>query len=184
MSRPTIEIKEISTPFTADAIESLQAGDVVSLSGIVYTARDQAHKRLCRALEAGEDLPVDLRGQTLYYAGPAPPPPGAVIGSIGPTTSARMDPFTPLLLEYGVRAMIGKGNRSAATRAAIAATGSIYLTATGGAAAYLSQFIVEAAVVAYDDLGPEAVRRLELKGMPLVVGIDSQGRSALWPDCL
>ena len=183
MSGPVLNIKEITSPLTADAVEGLQAGDIVSLSGTVYTARDQAHKRFYRALEAGEALPVDLRGQTLFYAGPAPTPPGAVIGSLGPTTSARMDPFTPALLEYGLRAMIGKGNRSAAVREAITVTKSIYLTATGGAAAYLSHFITKASVVAYNDLGPEAVRRLELKGMPLVVGIDFRGRSALWPDC-
>lgn len=171
MSGPVLDIKEIVSPLTADVVEGLQAGDVVSLSGIVYTARDQAHKRFCQALEAGEALPVDLRGQTLFYAGPAPSPPGAVIGSVGPTTSARMDPFTPSLLEYGVRAMIGKGNRSPAVREAIVATKSIYLTATGGAAAYLSQFITQAEVVAYSDLGPEAVRRLELKGMPLISDI-------------
>ena len=183
MSGPVLDIKEITSPLTADAVEGLQAGDVVSLSGTVYTARDQAHKRLCRALEAGEALPVDLRGQTIFYGGPAPTPPGAVIGSLGPTTSARMDPFTPILLEYGLRAMIGKGSRSPAVREAMIAAKAIYLTATGGAAAYLSEFITEASVVAYDDLGPEAIRRLELKGMPLVVGVDSQGRSALWPDC-
>jgi fumarate hydratase subunit beta len=182
MSAAPIKSIAITSPLDSQVISELEAGDIVSLSGTVYTARDQAHQRLTRALAAGETPPVDLDGQTIFYAGPAPAAPGAVIGAIGPTTAARMDPFTPTLLEHGVRAMIGKGNRTAPVKDAIFRAGAVYLTATGGAAAYLSQFVKDAQIVAYEDLGPEAIRRLELEDMPLVVAIDSQGRSALWPD--
>lgn len=173
---------KITSPLDQKAIDDLNAGDIVALSGTVFTARDQAHKRLCEALSAGLPLPVDLSGQTIFYAGPAPAPPGAVIGSMGPTTSARMDPFTPSLLDHGVKAMIGKGNRSTQVVEAIKESGSVYFVATGGAAAFLSRFVRGATVVAYDELGPEAIRKLEIEDMPLVVGIDSYGRSSLWPD--
>lgn len=171
-----------TSPLDSRTLESLNAGDIVTLSGVVYTARDQAHKRLCAALVSGAPLPVDLRDQTVFYAGPAPTPPGAAVGSLGPTTSARMDPFTPALLEYGVRAMIGKGRRSEAVVDAMRAFGAVYFVATGGAAAFLAQFVRRAEVVAYEDLGPEAIRRLEIEDMPLVVGVDSKGVSCLWPD--
>lgn len=177
-------IRRISSPIDQSTIESLNAGDIVALSGVVFTARDQAHKRLVDLIDADLPLPVPLVGQTIYYAGPAPAPPGAVIGSVGPTTSARMDPYTPTLLEYGVKAMIGKGARSLEVVEAIKKAGAVYLVATGGAAAYLAQFAVKARVAEFEDLGPEAIFELELDGLPLVVGIDSQGRSALWPDVL
>ncbi|MDP1808631.1 MAG: FumA C-terminus/TtdB family hydratase beta subunit [Actinomycetota bacterium] len=175
-------MKIITSPLDKRTIESLKAGDMVALSGIVYTARDQAHKRLVGLINEGRPLPVALEGQTIYYTGPAPARPGAVVGSIGPTTSARMDPYTPVLLDYGVKAMIGKGARSPGVIDSIKQAGAVYLVATGGAAAYLAQFVVSAHVAAFADLGPEAIFALELAGLPLVVAIDSQGRSALWPD--
>jgi fumarate hydratase subunit beta len=176
------DMKKISSPLDRKTIESLKAGDIVALSGVVYTARDQAHKRLIDLIEAGKPLPVPLTGQTIYYAGPAPAGPGAVIGSIGPTTSARMDPYTPTLLDYGVKAMIGKGARSPEVVESMKKNNAVYLVATGGAAAYLAQFVVKARVAEFEDLGPEAIFALELDRLPLVVGIDSRGRSALWPD--
>ena len=175
-------MKSISSPLDLSTIESLQAGDLVALSGVIFTARDQAHKRLVALIEAGGPLPVDLIGQTIYYAGPAPASPGRVIGSIGPTTSSRMDPYTPAMLDYGIKGMIGKGSRSGGVKDAIRDAGAVYFVATGGAAAYLAGFVVKAEVIAFAELGPEAVYRLEVKNMPLVVGVDCQGRSGLWPD--
>lgn len=175
-------MKKIDSPLDTETIAGLRAGDMVALSGTVYTARDQAHKRLVGLIEEGGQLPVSLEGQTIYYTGPAPARPGAIIGSIGPTTSARMDPYTPALLEHGVRAMIGKGARSPEVIDCIKQAGAVYLVAAGGAAAYLAQFVTGARVAAFADLGPEAIFALELAGLPLIVGIDSQGRSALWPD--
>ena len=175
-------MKRIDSPLDKETIAGLRAGDMVALSGIVYTARDQAHKRLIGLINEGGQLPVLLEGQTIYYTGPAPARPGAVVGSIGPTTSARMDPYTPVLLEHGVRAMIGKGARSPEVIDTIKQAAAVYFVATGGAAAYLAQFVVSARVAAFADLGPEAIFALELAGMPLTVAIDSHGRSALWPD--
>ena len=146
----------LNAPLTAEAIRSLHAGDRVLLSGVIYTARDAAHARLCAALDAGEELPVDLRGQTVFYAGPTPTPPGKACGAIGPTTSMRMDAFTPRLLRYGVNAMIGKGERGEAVRAAIMETGAVYFAAIGGCAAYMAACVEALEVVAYDDLGTAA----------------------------
>jgi len=175
-------MKIITSPLDKRTIASLKAGDMVALSGLVYTARDQAHKRLVDLIHASLPLPVALEGQTIYYAGPAPARPGAVAGSIGPTTSARMDPYAPILLEHGVKAMIGKGARSSEVIESIKQARAVYLVATGGAAAYLSQFVASARVAAFEDLGPEAIFALDLQGLPLVVAVDSQGGSALWPD--
>ncbi len=154
----------------------LKAGESVLLSGTLYTARDAAHKRMVDALERGEKLPFDIKGQTLYYTGPSPAPPGRVIGSAGPTTSSRMDEFTPRLLAAGLKGMIGKGPRSPEVREAIKKYRAVYFAAVGGAGALLSKAIVSAEVVAYEDLGPEAVLRLEVKDFPATVINDISGR--------
>ena len=168
----------LNAPLTAEAIRSLHAGDRVLLSGVIYTARDAAHARLCAALDAGEELPVDLRGQTVFYAGPTPTPPGKACGAIGPTTSMRMDAFTPRLLRYGVNAMIGKGERGEAVRAAIMETGAVYFAAIGGCAAYMAACVEALEVVAYDDLGTESTKRLTVRDLPLTVALDAQGGDA------
>ncbi len=165
----------ISAPFAKRALACLRAGDSVLLSGVIYTARDAAHARFAQALAEGRPLPVDLRGQTIFYAGPTPPPLGQPTGSIGPTTSARMDPYTPTMLRYGVTALIGKGQRDGATREAIAQSSAVYFTAIGGCAAYMAACVQSCEVVAYDDLGPESVKRLVVKDMPLTVAIDATG---------
>ncbi|MHB9124318.1 MAG: Fe-S-containing hydro-lyase [Armatimonadota bacterium] len=163
----------ITTPL--EDVSSLRAGDSLLLSGVVYTARDAAHKRLYELLEAGEPLPVDLRGQVIYYVGPTPASPGRVIGSAGPTTSGRMDAYTPALLAYGVKGMIGKGSRSPEVKEAIVKYGAVYFGATGGAGALLAERIVKAEVAAYEDLGPEAIYRLVVRDFPVVVKNDSHG---------
>jgi fumarate hydratase subunit beta len=168
----------LSSPLDARAIRSLTAGQQVLLSGIVYTARDAAHKRLLDCIRQRRPLPLDLSNQTIYYTGPSPAKPGSVIGSAGPTTSSRMDPYAPPLMEKcGVRAMIGKGNRSRAVVDAMKKHSCIYFAATGGAGALLSKSVTNAGIVCYDDLGPEAMYRLEVKNMPLVVAIDCRGNS-------
>ncbi|NLO36134.1 MAG: TRZ/ATZ family protein [Clostridiaceae bacterium] len=172
-----MERRHIDLPLGDLAARSLKAGDLLALSGPLFTARDAAHKRLTEALEQGLPLPVALQGQTIYYAGPCPAPPGQVIGSVGPTTSGRMDAYTPLLLQHGLRIMIGKGQRSPAVIAAMRLHGAVYLGATGGAGALLSQHVRSAEVVAYPDLGPEAIRRLVVVDFPVIVLIDSQGNS-------
>jgi len=153
----------------------LGSGTRVLVSGIIYTARDVAHRRMAEALDAGEDLPLNIRGQTLYYAGPSPARPGQVIGSVGPTTSSRMDAYTPRLLQEGLRAMIGKGERSAAVREAITRYGAVYLVAIGGAGALIARCVREATVVAYEELGTEAIRRLVVEDFPAIVANDTQG---------
>ncbi len=168
----------LTTPFDPQALRTLRAGDSVLVSGVIYTARDAAHGRLIAALEKGEPLPVDLRGQTVYYAGPSPTPPGRASGSIGPTTSMRMDPYTPALLRYGVRALIGKGDRNQAVRDALVETGGVYFAAIGGCAAYMAACVQRLDVAAYDDLGTESVKRLVVKDMPLTVAIDTRGNDA------
>ncbi|MCL1854552.1 MAG: FumA C-terminus/TtdB family hydratase beta subunit [Clostridia bacterium] len=165
----------LQTPMAKKDLASLRCGDHVMLSGILYTARDAAHKRLCEVLAAGERLPVELQGQTIFYAGPTPPPPGRVIGAIGPTTSARMDVYTPPLLRYGVRALIGKGARSDAVRDAIRDAGAVYFAAIGGCAAYLAGCVTACQTVAYGDLGTESVKRLVIRELPLTVAVDAQG---------
>lgn len=163
------------TPLTDDAICLLHAGDSVLLSGVVYTARDAAHARLVELLKQGKPLPIDLTGQVIYYVGPTPAKPGDVIGSAGPTTSGRMDSFAPLLLEAGLKGMIGKGQRNETVRDAIVEHKAVYFAATGGAAALLAKRIVSCEVVAYEDLGCEAIHRLEVKDLPLIVINDCHG---------
>jgi fumarate hydratase subunit beta len=165
----------VRAPFDEGTARGLRAGERVLLSGVVYTARDAAHRRLLDALEAGAEPPIPLDGQVLYYVGPAPAPPGEVIGSAGPTTASRMDAFTPPLLARGLRGMIGKGRRSAEVRDALAAHGAVYFAAVGGAAALIARHIVRADLVAYPDLGTEAIRRLEVEDLPLVVANDAHG---------
>ncbi|MBP1748729.1 MAG: hydro-lyase, Fe-S type, tartrate/fumarate subfamily, beta subunit [Deltaproteobacteria bacterium] len=165
----TDAIKRIETPLTDAVINSLQAGDKVLLSGFIYTARDAAHKRFSEALEAGGELPFDIKGQVIYYCGPAPAPVGRVIGSCGPTTSSRMDFYAPGLISLGLKGMIGKGKRSEAVKKALKEHKALYFGATGGAGALIARTVVAADVIAYEDLGPEAVVRLEVKDMPLFV---------------
>ncbi len=171
------ECRLIDAPFDAETARELQAGQRVLLTGVIFGARDQAHQRFAEALANGQRLPVDLRGQVIYYAGPTPAAPGRACGAAGPTTSGRMDAFTPALLAYGVRGMIGKGNRSPEVIAAIQQYGAVYLAAAGGAGALLSNCIEEAQVVAYSDLGPEAVWRFVVREFPAIVAIDSRGRN-------
>ncbi len=169
-------IHRLQAPLTRADIEPLQAGDKVLISGIMYTGRDAAHKRLVDTLKRGEKLPADFDGQVLYYVGPSPASPGRVIGAAGPTTSYRMDPYTPTMLELGLRVMIGKGRRSDEVKAAMAKYGAVYLGAYGGAGALLSQAIKAVEVIAYEDLGPEAIRRLTVEDFPAVVVNDLHGR--------
>ena len=169
---------KITTPICAgdlEKLETLRAGDTVLLSGIVYTARDQAHKRLFEAYERGEQLPFDLKGSAIYYVGPTPEKAGEVIGSAGPTTSGRMDKYSPLLLDLGNKIMIGKGKRNQAVKDAIVKNKAVYLGAVGGAGAVMAESIKSVEVIAWPDLGCEAVRKLEVKDMPLTVVIDTQG---------
>lgn len=158
-------------------MSELRAGDAVELTGTVYTARDTAHQRLVAALDRGEELPIQLQGATIYYCGPTPAPPGRPLGAAGPTTSARMDVFAPQLYAAGVQATIGKGQRNRAVRQACREYNCLYLVATGGAGALLSSFVKEAEVVAYPNLGPEAIRKLSVVELPVLVGYDARGRS-------
>jgi len=169
------EPRSIVTPLDEAALSSLRAGDLVLLSGSVHTARDAAHRRMAECLEKRMALPLSLAGQVIYYAGPAPAKPGHVIGPIGPTTSTRMDPYTPLLLAQGLKGMIGKGRRSPEVIRAIREHGAVYLGATGGAAALLARCVRSVRTVAYEDLGPEAIRELLVEDLPLVVVVDSRG---------
>jgi len=166
---------ELRPPLSEADIRQLKAGDEVSVSGTVYTARDMAHKRLCEALARGESLPIDLEGAILYFVGPTPARAGAVIGAAGPTTSSRMDPFSPTLIACGLRAMIGKGYRGDEVRRALQKHGAVHLATLGGAGALLSRHIVAAEVIAYEDLGTEAIRRLEVVDFPAVVAYDAAG---------
>ena len=169
---------KIDLPLTAEKVAGLKAGDTVRLSGIIYTARDAAHKRLIAALDANEPLPVELQDATIYFAGPCPAPPGFAIGSAGPTTSGRMDAYSPRLIdECGLAGMIGKGFRSEDVIAAMQRGPAVYFAATGGAGALISRCIKKAEVAAFDDLGPEAIYRLEVEDLPLVVAIDCYGKS-------
>jgi fumarate hydratase subunit beta len=163
-------------PEDSAAFASLRAGDEVSFGGYFYGARDQAHARLAALLASGSELPVDLVGQTIYYVGPAPSPPGFPVGSCGPTTATRMDPFTPALLRSGLRGMIGKGRRSREVVDAIRETGSVYFYAFGGCGALYAERVTSCRIVAFDDLGPEAVYRFDVIGFPAIVAIDSTGR--------
>ena len=163
------------SPVQPDDLRKLRAGDNVLLSGVIYTARDAAHARLCKALAAGEPLPVDLRGQTIFYAGPTPTPPGKASGAIGPTTSVRMDPYTPQLLDYGVRAIIGKGERSDNVSRVFVSYQAIYFAAVAGCAAYMAACVTQVDVVAYEDLGTESIKRLVVRDLPLTVALDVFG---------
>ena len=162
-------------PLSLEERKEIRSGDYVLLSGIVYTARDAAHQRMWEAMEKGESLPVDMNGQCIYYLGPSPSRPGHVIGSAGPTTSSRMDKYTPLLLEAGLALMIGKGKRSTKVKEAICKNNSIYFAAVGGAGALLSQCIKSSEIVAYEDLGTEAIRKLEVVDLPVIAIIDTAG---------
>jgi len=167
---------KLTPPLTDADVEQLEMGDEVLVNGVIYTARDAAHKRLVDLLAAGQPLPVDLKGQILYYVGPSPARPGRVIGAAGPTTSYRMDSYAPALLKLGLKAMIGKGRRSPEVIAAMKKHKAVYLGATGGAGALISQCIKEARVVAFPELGPEAVHRLVVEHLPTIVINDCQGR--------
>ena len=163
--------------FPADKAElsKLRAGDKLTVSGTIYTARDAAHKRLTELIASGEELPLDIRGAAIYYAGPTPEKPGQVIGSCGPTTSGRMDAYAPGILDRGLAVMIGKGDRNAAVIDAIVRNGAVYLAAMGGAGALMGSCVKAARIVCYEDLGCEAIRELKVENMPLTVVIDSQG---------
>ena len=165
----------LTTPLTAEAVSSLEIGDQVLLSGIIYTARDAAHKRLIDLLEAGKPLPFKIQGQVIYYVGPSPAKPGRVIGAAGPTTSYRMDPYAPRLLELGLKGMIGKGKRSPAVKEALMKHKAVYLGATGGAGALISKSIKASEVIAYEELGPEAIRRMVVENLPTIVINDTRG---------
>jgi fumarate hydratase subunit beta len=169
-------VRHIISPFAPDVIKDLHAGDNILIDGIIYVARDAAHQRLIEALDRREELPFDLKGQTIYYMGPSPAPPGRVIGACGPTTSARMDMFTPRLLENGLKAMIGKGNRSKAVKEAIIKYQAVYFSSYGGAGALIARSVQKVAMVAYPDLGAEALLKLEVKDFPAVVVNDMYGR--------
>ncbi|MFO7801682.1 MAG: Fe-S-containing hydro-lyase [Desulfovermiculus sp.] len=170
-----MQTHKLTTPLTDDAVRQLKAGDVVLLSGTVYTARDAAHKRIVQALDRGEEPPFALQGAVIYYVGPTPAPPGRPIGSAGPTTSYRMDAFAPRLYGLGVKATMGKGKRAQEVKEAMQEHTAVYLGATGGAGALLSQRIKDAKVIAYEDLGPEAVRQLTVEEFPALVVNDAFG---------
>ncbi|PYN28672.1 MAG: Fe-S-containing hydro-lyase [Acidobacteria bacterium] len=172
---PSEEIKDVRTPFSDADVESLKAGDRVRISGVIYTARDAAHARLLPLIEKGEALPIDVTGQIIYYTGPSPARPGTVIGSVGPTTASRMDKFTPSLLKLGLKGTIGKGYRGQPVKDALKQYKAIYFGAIGGAGAVLSEFVRKAEVVAYEDLGTEAIRRLEVDAFPAIVLYDCHG---------
>lgn len=169
--------KYIKAPLSAQDAKELNAGDYVYITGTVYTARDAAHKRMYEALEKGEKLPLDMENNIIYYMGPSPAREGRPIGSAGPTTASRMDKYAPSLLDLGLKGMIGKGKRSDAVKEAIVRNGSVYFAAVGGAGALLAQSIKSSEVIAYDDLGTEAIRKLEVENLPVVVVIDKDGNN-------
>ena len=169
---------KIRTPLTDELVEKLRAGDKVEITGVIYVARDAAHKRFVEALSKGEPLPFDPKGQIIYYMGPSPAPPGKPIGSAGPTTAGRMDPYTIPMLEAGIKGMIGKGNRSPEVKEALKKYKAVYFAAIGGAAALIASRIKEAEVIAYKDLGAEAVRRLYVEDFPVIVVNDIYGGDA------
>lgn len=171
-----MSVIRLSTPLDSVVIDQLHAGDHVLLSGVVYTARDAAHARMIELISQGKPLPFDIEGQVIYYVGPTPAKPGQVIGSAGPTTSGRMDSFTPALLEAGLKGMIGKGQRNQTVIDSIKEHKAVYFAATGGAAAMLAKRVISCEVIAYEDLGCEAIRRLEVVDLPLIVINDAYGR--------
>lgn len=167
----------ITAPITREAARGLKAGDSCLISGVIYTARDAAHKRLCELVAEGKELPIDVENSVIYFVGPTPAKPGQAIGSAGPTTSYRMDAYSPTLIERGLTGMIGKGKRGPEVVAAMKQHGAVYFGAIGGCGALLSKCIKKAEVVAYDDLGAEAIRRLEVEDFPVIVVIDSEGNN-------
>jgi fumarate hydratase subunit beta len=169
------DIVHLETPLSMEEIEPLKSGNPVIITGIIYTARDAAHRRLVELIESGKDLPIPIEGQILYYVGPSPAPPGRTIGAAGPTTSYRMDPYTPELLKLGLKGMIGKGKRSQEVKNAMIKYKAIYMAAIGGAGALMSRAVKEAHIVAYEDLGPEAIRRLRVEKLPAIVVNDTRG---------
>jgi len=168
-------LKPVTIPFKEGVLETLKAGDLISLTGVLFTGRDQTHRRLVALLDEGKELPVDLKGQLLYYVGPTPARPGQVIGAAGPTTSYRMDAYTPRLLELGMKGTLGKGSRTMDVRQAMKKHGAIYLATVGGAGALLSKSIVKSELVAFEDAGPEALFRFEVENFPAVVINDLEG---------
>ncbi|PTY41464.1 Fe-S-containing hydro-lyase [Brachyspira hampsonii] len=174
-----MEVKKLKSPLTKEVLSVLKAGDMVSLTGTIYAARDAAHKRLIEMIDKNEKLPFDLQNQIVFYAGPSPNKPNEVIGSVGPTTSYRMDAYSPKLIELGLLSMIGKGKRGKEVIDAIVKYGGCYFTAIGGAAAYMSNCVKESKIIAFEDLGTEAIREMFVEDMPLIVTIDSHGNNAL-----
>jgi len=170
-------MKEINTPITDEMINSLNMGDMIYLSGTIYTARDAAHKKLAELIESGGKLPFDFDGQVVFYAGPAPAKPGRPIGSVGPTTAGRMDLYSPLLISQGLKVMIGKGLRSQEVTGAITKYQGVYFAAIGGVAALMAKCVKSSKLIAFEELGTEAIRELEVEKLPLVVAIDSRGRN-------
>ena len=169
--------RHITAPITKETAKTLHAGDYVYISGTIYTARDAAHKRMQETLQRGEALPLEMKENVIYYMGPSPAREGRPIGSAGPTTASRMDKYAPELLDLGLGAMIGKGKRSQEVKDAIVRNGSVYFAAVGGAGALLSKCILSSEVIAYDDLGTEAIRKLQVKDFPVIVVIDSEGNN-------
>lgn len=169
--------KHLTVPMTKEETKSLKSGDYVYLTGTIYSARDAAHKRMIETLDRGEELPFELENNIIYYMGPSPAREGRAIGSAGPTTASRMDKYTPRLLDLGMGGMIGKGKRAEAVREAVVRNSSVYFAAVGGAGALLSKCIVESEVIAYDDLGAEAIRKMKVENFPVIVVIDSEGNN-------
>ena len=169
--------RHITAPISDEDARSLHSGDYVYITGTIYTARDAAHKRMAEALAAGDKLPIDMKNNIIYYMGPSPAREGQVIGSAGPTTSSRMDKYTPLMLEHGLKGMIGKGKRSEQVIASMVKNKAVYFAAIGGAGALLSKCIKKAEIIAYEDLGTEAIRKLEVEKLPAIVVIDSKGNN-------
>ena len=173
-----IEVR-LTTPVSEEDVRKMKIGDHVLVSGVIYTARDAAHNRMIQTLDEGKELPIDVRGQLIYYVGPSPTRPGRNAGAFGPTTSMRMDPFTPRMLEAGLKVCMGKGNRGPEVQAALKKYTAVYLMAVGGAAAMLSQYVKKIEVVAYEDLGTESIKRVEVEDFPAYVMDDCQGRDLL-----
>jgi len=172
-----METKRINTPLTDKVVNNLKSGDSVTITGYIYTGRDAAHKRLIALLEQGKELPIDIKNQIIYYVGPAPAKPGYKCGSAGPTTSYRMDPYTPQLLDLGLKGMIGKGLRSKEVIESMIKNNAVYFAAIGGAAAVIAKSIKDSKVVAYEDLGPEAIHRYYIENFPAIVCIDAEGNN-------